>query len=484
MSKPWIVPGAPLENGAGWRIWICAAGTKDFGPPVAEVKLAGQVQALAGPPDWQLRPPLAGLDRRIGVLTVTLQNPAPGKWFDVAIQVGGETSAFRWASFPDKIDEKGVTFLFGSCFWQNNDREGAFLRAVDFLTKKFQPSWKFLIGDQSYQDFPLVGLTTDDAVPVMARRYDQYWGDGKFLEALQATPNFFMCDDHEFWNDYPEKQIQLWQTRFDSSAKKFGTAALSLYETFQSCVNPSQPWYQFKVGQVSFFVADTRSQRDKAENAPNAHFFQKDQWTALEKWAGSLSGPGVLVLGQPMFQEDGDWKDHSLSNFPDDYGRLAAVIEETQAGKSGTPHHILMISGDIHTGRYSRATIADVQPGGTEERDFSVVHEFVASPSSLVGPYYPGRKPSLSLPPAKLPVKSYNGRARPHWDIHTVKGASADNNIGLIRMSPGTGGSVRFDLSLYRVRPFDNRGVWDLLRGAPPPQNTVQEFFSTSIKLS
>jgi hypothetical protein len=291
-----------------------------------------------------------------------------------------------------------------------------------------------------------------------------------------------MCDDHEFWNDYPEKQIQLWQTRFDQIAGKFGTAALNLYETFQSCVNPGRPWYQFTIGRVSFFVADTRSQRDKADKA-GAQFFQNAQWQALEQWARSLSGPGVLVLGQPMFQEDGDWKDHSLSNFPSNYGRLAALIEDTQAGKFNAPHHILMISGDIHTGRYSRAAIADVQRGGSEERDFSTVHEFVASPASLVGPYYPGREPSVSRPPAKLPVKEYNG-ARPHWDIEAVQGASADNNIGLIKMFPGPADSIRFDLSLYRVRPFDNRGVFDRLRGAPPPQDTVQEFFHTSINLS
>jgi hypothetical protein len=481
MSKPWIVPGAPLENGAGWRIWICAAGRNDFAPPSVRVTLAGQAQPLAGPPNWRLLPAVNGLDRRAGVLTVALQTPAPGKWFDVELQDGNGTSAFRWPSLPDKIDDKGVTFLFGSCFWQNNDREGAFLRAVDFLTKKFQPSWKFLIGDQSYQDYPLVGLTTDP-VAALAGRYGQYWGDGKFLEALQATPNFFMCDDHEFWNDYPEKQVQLWQTRIDAVADKFGKAALNLYETFQSCMNPSQPWYEFAVGKVSFFVADTRSKRQKAAQ-PGAQFFEDSQWTALETWASSLQGPGVLVLGQPMFQKDGDWKDHSLSNFPRDYGRLAAVIEDAQAGKSGAPHHILMLSGDIHTGRYSRATIADFQPGGTEERDFSAVHEFVASPSSLVGPYYPGRQPSISFPPARLPVKEYNG-PRPHWDIDTVKGASADNNIGLIRMSLGPADSVRFDLSLYRVRPFDDRSAWDRLRGAPPPQSTVQEFFTTAIKLS
>lgn len=463
---------------------MCAAGPNDFAPQDVTVQLAGQPQTITAPWPWKLLPRLDGLDRRIGVLEIRLQTPAPGKSFDIKFRVGGESSAFRWSTLPDTIAASGVTFLFGSCFWQNNDREGAFSRAVDFLNKKWQPAWKFLIGDQSYQDFPLVAPWFSNPVEVLARRYAQYWGDEKFLEALQTTPNFFMCDDHEFWNDYPEKQIQLWQTRIDAVSDKYGAAALSLYQNFQRCMNPGdKPWYQFKIGSVSFFVADTRSQRDKA-GSPDAHFFKKEQWDALEKWARSLPGPGVLVLGQPMFQEDGDWKDHSLSNFGEDYGRLAAVIEETQAGKFNAPHHILMISGDIHTGRYSRAAITTMQPGGSEERDFSTVHEFVASPSSLVGPYYPGREPSLSYPPGKLPVKAYNGKARPQWDIEEVKGASADNNLGMVRMFPGTGDSVRFDLSLYRVRPFDNRGVWDRLRDKPPPQDTVKEFFRKTINLS
>lgn len=483
MSKTWIVPGAPLENGDGWRVWMCTSGQKDFAPQDVTVSLAGQPQAIAAPWPWKLLPRLEGLDRRVGVLEIRLKNPTPGKSFNLRFSVGGESSAFRWSTLPDKVDASGVTFLFGSCFWQNNDREGAFFRAVDSLTKKWQPAWKFLIGDQSYQDFPLIPLSFSNPVELLAGRYTQYWGDQKFLEALQTTPNFFMCDDHEFWNDYPEKQIQLWQTRIANVSAKFGAAALTLYDNFQRCVNPGgEPWYQFKVGPVSFFVADTRSQRDKAEK-PAARFFQDPQWKALEQWASSLKGPGVLVLGQPMFQKDGNWEDHSLSNFSSDYGRLAAVIENTQSGKFGTPHHILMISGDIHTGRYARATIADVKPGGSEEQDFSVVHEFVASPSSLVGPYYPGREPSLELPPGKLPVKEYKG-PRPHWDVHNAEGASADNNIGMVRMFPGPGVSVRFDLSLYRVRPFDNRGVWDRFRDNPPPQDTVKEFFKKTINLS
>src|SRR4029077_18702551 len=99
----------------------------------------------------------------------------------------------------------------------------------------------------------------------------------------------------------------------------------------------------------------------------------------LSHWQQNLKGPGILVIGQPFFQKDGDWKDHSLSNFPDDYGRLLNLVEQSVRGKNaeGRPHDILILTGDIHSGRHARAVL----PGGR------FVHELVASPASRIGPF-------------------------------------------------------------------------------------------------
>src|SRR4029450_11070427 len=78
------------------------------------------------------------------------------------------------------------------------------------------------------------------------------------------------------------------------------------------------------------------------------------------------------------------------------------------------------------------------------------IHEFVASPASLVTPYLPpwGHKPE---PPADR--LTLNRRT---WVIKesTRLSATVDNNVGLIKIAPGRNGRTRFTLQLWRVRPF------------------------------
>ena len=73
----------------------------------------------------------------------------------------------------------------------------------------------------------------DDGIDLYARRYAQYWSDEAYREALLTCPTFFTCDDHEYWNDYPEKQIHLPQTWWEENRKKYGKAADQLYFNYQ-----------------------------------------------------------------------------------------------------------------------------------------------------------------------------------------------------------------------------------------------------------
>ena len=74
------------------------------------------------------------------------------------------------------------------------------------------------------------------------------------------------------------------------------------------------------------------------------------QWQDLKAWQMGLKGPGFLVLGQPLFQADGDWKDHSYSNFRDNYNQLLKIVKASLQGDNdeGRPHDIVVLSGDIH----------------------------------------------------------------------------------------------------------------------------------------
>ena len=223
MKKLWIVPGAPLPNGQGWVIWCSRKGESSFTTP----KVMVQRQSLPVPfqIDWVLLPKVPGLQRRMGLLTVRLDTPAPpeGAQFKLTLSAYSQSQDFIWSTLPYQVRGKGVTFLFSSCFWQNNDRDGYYRAGLKDLQALSNPQFKMLIGDQVYGDWPNSWDLGDDAVELYAKRYRQYWGDVFYREALQTCPNFITCDDHEYWNDFPEKQIHLPQTWDSKKSKKIRT---------------------------------------------------------------------------------------------------------------------------------------------------------------------------------------------------------------------------------------------------------------------
>ena len=464
----WVIPGSPLAQGAGWRIWCSNKGEGTFSPPKVEVKKRQTV--IPSQVQWELLPVVAGLKRRMGVLTLRLDQPGPpgGASFLISVTVGGITRRFIWSTVPYQVNEAGVTFMLASCFWHDNDRDGYYRAGMEELSRLYAPHFKFMVGDQVYGDWPNDWNLGDDEIELYGKRYQQYWGDELYREVLQTCPNYFTCDDHEFWNDYPEKQIQLPQTWDKKNRKKYARGAEALYYQYQRCLNPDEArWYMFDIDPVSFFVTDTRSQREVYKKDGSSHFMPTEQWEALEAWQHDLQGPGVLVLGQPLFQKDGDFRDHSLSNFSEDYARLWRVLERSLAGENsqGRPHDILVLSGDIHTGRYAEAH------GPFPDSPYGVP-EFIASPACMIIPGNDGPE----LPPQVIRVKPNAAGDTSVWSIdsqHDIPITTIQNNVGLIRMLPGSSVGdalrVRFELELWRLPAKKILLDWD---EDAPPQGT------------
>jgi hypothetical protein len=466
--KLWVTPGAPLTNGQGWRIWCSKKGEGSFTPPAIEVRQGGT--AVPVQTEWKLLPKLPGLKRRMGMWSVQLQAPPPkqGAVFQIQVGTNGDAQTFTWSTLPRQVTAHSVTFLFASCFWQNNDRDGYYRAGLQDLQHQFSPQFKLLVGDQVYGDWPNHWNLGDDEIELYAKRYQQYWGDEYYREALQTCPNFITCDDHEYWNDFPERQVHLPQTWDPRNRKKYGHGAEELYYQYQRCLNPEDArWYSFAIDPVSFFIADTRSEREECNDKGTSHFMPDDQWEALEAWQHALKGPGVLVLGQPLFQKDGDYKDHSLSNFKEDYARLWRVIERSLAGRNSNhrPHDILVLSGDIHTGRYAEAH------GPFPDATYGVP-EFIASPAAMINPG--NARPEV--PPEKIRVRPNAQGGESIWTIDPQKHIeimTIQNNVGLVRMYPGSAlgdqPRIRFELELWRLPAKHIQLDWD---EDAPPQGT------------
>lgn len=423
----WVTAGAPLRERDGWRVWYSWPGG-DFTPAKPRVRTRGgaELEVIEGP--WEPGPPPAGSKRHMGVRELRVANAEPGALYEVTIPELGRP--VHWRTLPATLPAEGISLLIGSCFWLNDDKDGFYSSAVRELTIRERPIFKVLMGDQLYVDVwpPLPGGMPRN----LAEKYERYWGDGPYRELLVACPTVVSCDDHEFWNDFPEPQVHI-PFSWERHAKTAGPALAELYDAYQAALNPdAKRWYTIEVPPVSFFVADTRSNRTR-DTAPDPKLMLEDQWQALEQWARDLQGPGVLVLPQPLLKAGGSKTDRTLVDFKES-DRLGAIFH-------AATHDILILTGDIHTGRLSRAEIPD-RPGA--------VYEFVASPSSMVTPWLPpwGHKPS------KLPDRMLIDKRK--WTItaHRQLTSTVDNNVGLIKIAPGRNQRVRFTLQLWRVRPY------------------------------
>jgi hypothetical protein len=138
--------------------------------------------------------------------------------------------------------------------------------------------------------------------------------------------------------------------------------AASLLRIFQS----SSSVTRFEIGTLSFFIADTRINRD----AKQQDFMSAADINDLDNWVTNLRGVGVLVIGQPLFSEKagfwGKFIDRNLSDYKQ-YENLVRILSKTD-------HSILLLTGDVHYGRISSCQL---KPG-------IYLYEIISSPTALV----------------------------------------------------------------------------------------------------
>jgi hypothetical protein len=431
-SGVWVTCGAPLPAGDGWRVWYSWPGGA-FTPATPRVRTTNGTPMAVTLGPWAPGKPPPGSKRPMAIRELKIANATPGALYEVTIPEAPKP--FLWRTLPKQLPSEGVSLLIGSCFWLNDDRDGYYSAAVKELVQRERPVFKILMGDQLYAD---VWAPLPNTIPEgMAQKYERYWGDDAYRDLLAACPTLVSCDDHEFWNDFPQKQIQV-PLSWDRYQPQAGDTAAALYDSYQALLNPGgKRWLTIDVPPVSFFVADTRSYRT-SDDDPHARLMLEAQGQDLETWAKQLHGPGVLVLPQPLLKAGGSKTDRTLLDFKES-DRLGAIFERALGGPN--PHDILILTGDIHTGRLSSAEIVGLH---------GQIYELVASPASLVTPYLPpwGHKPN------PLPDKLAINRRTWHVTGNQRLTATVDNNVGLIRIAPGRNGRYRFTLQLWRVRPL------------------------------
>jgi hypothetical protein len=295
---------------------------------------------------------------------------------------------------PPTADEP-LKLLLASCFYQGTGRGGRYEEMAK-STYCQDAHLRVLLGDNVYFDvkprmhwlppFPPPQGPDADVVD----KYRDYWmGADGYGEALADKPSLATYDDHEFWNDYPEKPhvgLGFW---FHARRNAFERATRGGVDYFQHPLNPpgwvgSRSFGFEESPLVSVFVLDVRSQRDLVTGA-DSEMVPESMIDRLRAWSLSLQQlgkPGVLVLGQPLWIPAGGSADKTPREFADQYARIWHIL-------ATAPYDILVLSGDVHHSRALRVEVpVQAIVGGDTIR--TPIHEIVSSPASVVWNPLPG----------------------------------------------------------------------------------------------
>jgi hypothetical protein len=177
----------------------------------------------------------------------------------------------------------------------------------------------------------------------------------------------------------------------------------------------------------------------------------RSDFDALTQWLGSLSGPGILVLGQPLIAEATPWSrsvDHVLPDYRQ-YGRLIRALFDAQ-------HDVVLLTGDVHFSRIASCRLH------AEAR----LIEVISSPLALVDPgagslpvTSPSEFPVAPLPQGITPVGvDYHRVGRPRdVSLAPASGRCAENCMTIaFGLAAANASTVRMRVRAWLLdRPHD-----------------------------
>jgi hypothetical protein len=391
--------------------------------------------ALPAPPWIEL----AQGPHRLVYARVQLPPRAPRTRCDLQLRVGdrvvavGSTTTLP-AALP-AANEQPFTVLLGSCFYVKNDRGAG--RA---LLNGPRPDLKILCGDQVYLDAPWSHflLHTHDRAEMERLFFETYqrtWeqtGPGAgFRNVMQDGANFLSSDDHEFWNNGPTFGSYVRDTWTAGGRRTWWDVAARLYGAFQN----ERTIERFSVGPLSFLLADTRLHRDSDRN----RLMTDAEWNEVCGWVDGLQGPGVLVVGQPIFATQGgltarfeDW------SFPDfaQYQQLARALRNAR-------HSVVVLTGDVHFGRVAYCQLPPSAGGGAPR-----LIEVISSPLALVDERTGGHW--TEAPPTFPPIAVPGAPALP---VTTVKTFQMRTSHFLTIELTGVAGGARMRVRSWPIVP-------------------------------
>jgi hypothetical protein len=165
----------------------------------------------------------------------TVEGLAPGASYPVTVEVAGHgTAACHARTLPAALPtDRPLRIFTASCYDVGTDPDDK-LQAAYGTVFPAPPDLSLLVGDQVYADAPFshywLRSRTNPRAGLLLK-YWMTWGMSRTRPrrglhgVLTTGPNYFLPDDHEFWNNWPNQSA----TAKDSYAR-IGTALLDAWK--------------------------------------------------------------------------------------------------------------------------------------------------------------------------------------------------------------------------------------------------------------
>ncbi|MEL6980989.1 MAG: hypothetical protein AAFO29_01050 [Actinomycetota bacterium] len=272
----------------------------------------------------------------------------------------------------------------GSCFDVNGQHAEVLEHAYDQLAgpsdRAAPPTYNVWLGDQVYVDAPWLETTTTAKMrSIIFDRYLRTWGISErssFQQAMRNTSNWFIPDDHEFWNGYPNPS---WLTLFGHTARRFarqlyrlpkpgpphpaaqgkwGSTAGEAYALFASTLDfdefdedHSPPALQVIEGERAVVVlVDQRWHRTIRRFGLGAGFMRSEDLDQLLELLASEDRLVCLALSKPMIGHlpHRGVTQKKVEYGPEDYAGQYTALWQAMAERRRTNRPTLCVAGDVH----------------------------------------------------------------------------------------------------------------------------------------
>ncbi len=445
MSLLRLIPGAVSQSSVKALIMaersVTPAATLESASDGQAVPLQPEPFQPADPSGQAVADELAG--HAVQVYTVKAAGLSPATRYRLTVSAGQERVTATVETWPNNLFGTSLTVAFASCYYDDYHRDAHYLAALKsgWIAP---PSFKVLAGDNLYLDVATDSWSQWGGFSETVGRYVRYFGTSGYAKVLEFLPTFTTSDDHEFWNNYPESQPWLARSRWPLR-NGYIEAGKRCLELFQRSLNPPPrvaggAAYSFAIPPLEFFVADTRVNRTPHGDSPPRMMLDAELME-FERWAQRLAGPGVFVLGQPLWIEAGNWKDYNPPDFEGQYARIWTAL-------GGAPHDVLVVSGDVHHSRVLELSL----PGRS-------VYEFVTSPACHIPSLNPfaGQGRSEVKFPEAVPLDFQQAGALKPRLARYVFGTDASNTLGLLHFSVSPAPASRVTVGAAFIDAVQNR---------------------------